>query len=31
MKFGIEPRDKQKLNLDGDTETCGYGGATYDQ
>ena len=22
MKFGIGPRDKQKLNLDGETETC---------
>ena len=31
MKFGIGPRGKQKLNLDGETEMCGDGGATYDQ
>ena len=30
-EFGIELRGKQKLNLDGETKTCGGGGATYDQ
>ena len=30
-EFGIGLRSKQKLNLDGETEMCGHGGATYDQ
>ena len=30
-EFGIGLRGKQKLNLDGETEMCGDGGATYDQ
>ena len=31
QEFGIGLRGKQKLNLDGETEMCGGGGATYDQ
>ena len=31
QEFGIGLRDKQKINLDGETEMCGGGGAIYDQ
>ena len=30
-EFGIGLRGKKMLNLDGETKTCGDGGATYDQ